>query len=63
MKQAASPDPQKDEVFIVDPEKQEIRTTEQIRQGHTGDHVRYILRISTVAAIIGIALVALIMLR
>lgn len=36
----------------------EERTTEEVRQGHTGDHVRYILALSAIgaAALLAIAL-------
>ncbi len=32
-------------------------TTEELRQGHTGDHVRHILYLSTIGAIIGLIVI------
>ena len=34
----------------------ETKTTEEVRQGHTGDHVRYILMFSTVGILIVFAI-------
>ncbi|WP_428407308.1 hypothetical protein [Hyphococcus sp.] len=34
----------------------ETKTTEEVRQGHTGDHVRYILMYSTVGILIVFAI-------
>ncbi|MGE0408170.1 MAG: hypothetical protein AB7P23_02780 [Amphiplicatus sp.] len=34
-------------------------TTEQVRQGHTGDHVRYILALSTLGIVVAFAVVYL----
>lgn len=38
-------------------------TTEQVRQGHTGDHVRYILMTSTFGVVVAFAIAALIFMR
>ena len=35
----------------------EARTTEEVRQGHTGDHVRYILMASVAGAVFAMAIV------
>ncbi|MCI5047323.1 MAG: hypothetical protein MRY59_07460 [Aquisalinus sp.] len=37
--------------------KEKTLTTEELRQGHTGDHVRHILYLSTIGAVIGLILI------
>lgn len=36
--------------------RQEERTAEEVRQGHTGDHVRYILGLSVLGVVIAFTL-------
>ena len=38
----------------------EVKTTQDVRQGHTGDHVRYILLFSFLGALAGLMALALI---
>ncbi|WP_306253669.1 hypothetical protein [Parvularcula sp. IMCC14364] len=37
--------------------KEKVLTTEELRQGHTGDHVRHILYLSTIGAVIGLIVI------
>lgn len=43
--------------------RKEERTTQEVRQGHTGDHLRYILALSITGLVIVFAIVYLLFLR